>query len=291
MKNTVFTNDPYFQVNEFHFYHPALTKEYTVLQVSDLHIMTALENSSDERKAKVEKQKNAWASVRIGFAKKYGDDCGPEHLLDPLEGLSHVVELANQTMPDALLMTGDMMEDYSPENLNALTAACEKLKMPWMWVCGNHEVGYEELYKPLMQNDPDVQILDIGEIRFVGIDDAAKKVSESQRIRCIDSAKNAVLPILVMHIPMLTRYNKEETSHFDPYFLLGTGNVDESTRSFIDLMESDNDPFSMVLCGHVHGLNISEYRPNHPQLCASSTMVGTCSLLKFFPGKEVRLEY
>ena len=291
MKNTDFTKDPFFQIREYRFYHPALTREYTVLQVSDLHIMALEPDSTEERKEKVAKQISAWDSVRIGFAKAYGDDYGQEHLLDTTEGLERVVAMANETMPDALILSGDMMEDYSEENLRALTAGCRKLQMPWMWVCGNHEVGHEEAYRPLMQNDPSVQLLDVGELRFVGINNAAKKVCEEQTARCTELAGEAPVSMLVMHIPMLTKNNAEETSHFSPYFLLGTGDVDDATRAFIDGMERDDDPFAMVLCGHVHGANVSFYRPGHPQICTSSAMVGACSLLKFLPGKEIKLEY
>ena len=290
MRLTDYTHDPFFQPHEFKFFHPSLKKEYTVLQISDLHIMALNENSTPERREIVLNKRERWESVKIGFAKAYGDDYDEPHLLPTTDALPKFIALCNEKMPDAVLFTGDMMEDYSEENLSMLTDAFGELKMPWMWVCGNHEKGFEEQYKPLMQGTPALQTLKVGEITFVGINDANKQVTAEQLAELKAQAENAALPILVMHIPMLTAFNVEETKRFDPYFLLGTGEVTEDTKAFLDYMQTPDNPFAAVLCGHVHGRNDSEYRPGHHQLCASSSMLGPLSVLRFIPAPEPGFE-
>lgn len=291
MRNRTYTDDPFFQVYEYRYYHPRLTREYTVLQVTDLHMMAVDETSTQERILKVSKQKAAWWPLRLEFARIYGDEQGEEHLLDPVDGLEHIVALANEKKPDALLMTGDMMDDFSEENFRCLQNACKRLSVPWMWVCGNHEQGHEERYGVLTNGNPFEQTIDLGEMKFIGIHDALKKtVSASQLAFLKREAEGVPVPVLVMHIPMLTANNTSETARFDPYFLLGTGEVDPDTRAFLEFMQSGDDPFAMALCGHVHGTNLSEYRPGHPQLCVSSAMVGVCALLRFLPADSVRFE-
>ena len=283
------TKDPYLQVTSYRLPLPGLTQGVTLLQISDLHLMVADETSTEAQKQHVEKQKQAWEPVRIDFARLYGDSFDPPHLLPTEEGLAHYVELIRSLRPDAVLFSGDMLEEFSQENLRFFASALEQIDVPWMWVRGNHEQGHDDELAPYMQGGKPAQTVTVGNFKLVGLDNSRKRVTAEQTAAARKEAnETGCVPVLAMHIPALTAYNKEETSCFNPYFLLGTGDVDADTSAFLAQIQREDDPFhfAAILCGHVHGKHVSSYRPGRLQICTSSAMVGACSLFHFVPALE-----
>lgn len=287
MKNTTYTDDPYFQITEYEIPLAGLEREVTVFHMSDLHIIVADENSTEEWKQSAAKQKEAWAGTRIYFARHYGDEYGEEHLIQPEDALAKYVELVNRKKPDALLMTGDMMNEFSAENMRFLADAFADIQIPWMWVRGNHEVGHDEAYAPYTQGNAPVQVLQLGKLRLLGLDDSCRKVSTEQTSAlkaAVEEAKaDGSVPVLTMHIPIKTPLNTEATSHFDAYFLLGGEGTDADSLAFLEYLGSEKCAVGAILCGHVHGHHVSEYAPGKQQICCSSSMVGSCVLLRFVP--------
>lgn len=288
MKQGIFqTNDSYLQVTSYELPLAGLQQGVTLLQISDLHLMVADETSTEMQRQHVEKQKKAWEPIRIDFARLYGDAYDEPHLLQPEEGLSHYVQLANTLRPDAVLFSGDMLDDFSEENLRCFASALSRLEMPWMWVRGNHEQGHDDALAPYMQGGKLAQTLSVGNFKLIGLDNACKRVSAEQTAAILAEAKGeGCVPILAMHIPALTECNREETTCFNPYFLLGTGEVDAETAAFLTELQREENPIAAVLCGHVHGRHVSAYRPGHLQICTSSAMVGACSYFRFAPTLE-----
>ncbi|MBP5231331.1 MAG: metallophosphoesterase [Clostridia bacterium] len=274
--------DPYFQIWDYDVPVKGITREILAFHISDLHIAHCTENSSQADKDRVHRQKTAWEPIRLDFARRYGDSVSEEHLLDPEEGWTRTVDMLNAAPCDLALFTGDMMEDYSPDNLSFLTDGLKRLSIPWMWVCGNHEKGHTDAYLEWMNGHPDFQTLSVDGLRFIGINNADKQVT-SEQLEKLKKAADSGPSVLVMHIPMLTEFNRSETKVFGEYFLMGTGDVLPSTRDFLTYMQSDVNPISAVLCGHVHGRHLSEYRPGKPQICASSCMVGSINRIHFVP--------
>lgn len=285
MKQSMYqTNDSYLQVTSYELPLAGLRQGVTLLQISDLHLMVTDENSTEAQKQHVEKQKQAWEPVRIDFARLYGDAYDGPHLLPTEEGLAHYVELIRTLRPDAVLFSGDMLEDYSQENLRRFASALERIDIPWMWVRGNHEQGHDEELSTYMQGGKPAQTLRVGNFKLVGLDNACKRITAEQTEAMLAEAnETGCVPVLAMHIPALTEYNREETSCFNPYFLLGTGDVDGETAAFLAQIQKEDDPFAAILCGHVHGKHVSSYRPGRLQICTSSAMVGACSLFRFVP--------
>lgn len=288
MKQGIYkTNDPYLQVTSYELPLAGLAQGVTLLQISDLHLMVSDENSTEAQKQHVEKQKQAWEPVRIDFARLYGDAYDQPHLLPTEEGLAHFAELIRSLRPDAVLFSGDMLEDYSEENLRFFASALGQIDIPWMWVRGNHEQGHDDALAAYMQGGRPAQTLSIGNFKLIGLDNAGKRVTAGQTAAILAEAsagaREGCVPVLAMHIPALTAYNREEAACFNPYFLLGTGDVDEDTAAFLTQIQREDDPIAAILCGHVHGRHVSSYRPGRLQICTSSAMVGACSLFHFVP--------
>lgn len=282
-----YTADPYFQVKPYELPLKGLTAEVDLFHMSDLHLIVSDENSTPEWQAFAQKQRDAWQGVRLSFAKLYGDAYDEPHLIQPEEALPKYVSLVNEKRPHALLMTGDMLNDFSTETIDYLGDALAGVEIPWMWVRGNHEVGNDEAYLPYTGNGSAIQTLQLGNLTLLGIDNSRKRVdaalAQAVKTAADDAAKAGSVPVLTMHIPVQTPYNKAETSIFDPYFLLGGGDVDAESAAFLEYLQRETCPIAAILCGHVHGHHVSEYAPGKKQICCSSAMVGACSLLRFIP--------
>ncbi|MBR4054804.1 MAG: metallophosphoesterase [Clostridia bacterium] len=281
-----YTNDPYFQVRERVIPVQGLKEEVQIFHMSDLHLIVADENSTEEWKAFAKKQRDAWQGVRLSFAKLYGDAYDEPHLIQPEEALAKYISLVNEKRPHCLLMTGDMLNDFSTETIDFLGDGLQKVEIPWMWVRGNHEVGNDEAYLPYT-GEGTVQILRFGNLSLLGIDNSRKKIprelSEAVKAAAQQEKDQGNVPVLAMHIPVKTPHNTAETSIFNPYFLLGGDDVDAESAEFLAYLQEETCPIAAILCGHVHGHHISEYAPGKQQICCSSAMVGACALLRFVP--------
>ena len=281
-----YTNDPYFQITERVIPLYGLTEEVQVFHMSDLHLIVTDENSTEEWKAFADKQKNAWKGVRLSFANLFGDSVDEPHLLQPEEAWEKYIALVNEKKPNGFLMTGDMLNDFSTETIDFLGEGVKKSEIPWMWVRGNHEIGHDEAYLPYVGESP-VQLLRMGNLSLLGIDNSRKKVPrdlfEAVKAAAEKEAENGNIPVLAMHIPVKTPYNTAETSIFDPYFLLGGDDMDAESAEFLAYLQEPSCPIATLLCGHVHGHHVSEYVPGKKQYCCSSAMVGACQLLRFVP--------
>ena len=175
-----YTNDPYFQVKPYEIPVRGLTSEVQLFHMSDLHLIVSDENSTPEWQEHAKKSKDAWQGVRLSFAKLYGDSCDEAHLIQPEDALPKYVSLVNEKRPHALLMTGDMLNDFSSETIDYLGDALSKVEIPWMWVRGNHELGNDEAYLPYTGNGALIQTLQLGNLTLIGIDNSPKKVSAAQ---------------------------------------------------------------------------------------------------------------
>ena len=281
-----YTNDPYFQVTERIIPIAGLKEEVQIFHMSDLHLIVTDENSTEEWKAFAQKQRDAWQGVRLSFAKLYGDAYDEPHLIQPEEALAKYIALVNEKKPHGLLMTGDMLNDFSTETIDFLGKALQDVEIPRMWVRGNHEVGNDEAYLPYT-GEGSVQILRFGNLSLLGIDNSRKKfsreLSETVKSAALQESAQGNVPVLAMHIPVKTPYNTAETAIFNPYFLLGGDDVDAESAEFLAYLQEESCPIAAILCGHVHGHHISEYAPGKKQICCSSAMVGACALLRFIP--------
>ena len=83
---------------------PGLERPYTFLHISDTHITHAYENDSDAGKALAEKQAHAWNQAGIF----------------PVDAFANVLEYADETKPDAILMAGDVVDYYTESNVRYL---------------------------------------------------------------------------------------------------------------------------------------------------------------------------
>ncbi len=272
------TEDAYLQVREKCFALPGIRGEVTLLQVSDLHLCAYDAQSTPEEKERAIGQAKAWNGMRLEFARLAHDSLKETHLLPPEEGLWHFVDFANALRPDALLLTGDILNEVSGANLRLLRSALSEVRVPWMFVPGNHEAGMAGQTEGILPNGGGIQTLSLGGCTLIGLDTSGKRVSARQLDDAVRAAQRGI-GVVVTHIPARTAFNAAETACFDSYYLLSEETADEPTRAYLDMLTRESCPFRLILCGHVHGAHLSRVGEKVWQLCASSAMVGACHVV------------
>lgn len=250
-----------------------VSKEHILIQFSDVHVVIA-DSRQNDREAidKAIAQEQIWMRQRLDFARKFGESFDPEFLLPSTECLRRLVDYANDKQPDLTLVTGDIIDYYSPANYDFLEHALQRLDSPYLFACGNHE-SPSAYFSGLCGGNANFQAVDLGEIIVFSINNANRKIKPEQ-LTALEELLLVKKPIiLAMHVPMMTEYNAVEFTKLDAYYSMKSNDCDETTERFIRLVMS-SDAVKAVFCGHTHGSIDSLIAPNKHQYCCSSGLIG-----------------
>ncbi|MDD4243284.1 MAG: metallophosphoesterase [Bacilli bacterium] len=250
-----------------------LSKEYSLIQFNDVHVVT-YDKQRDDLKAieKAIQQEKIWMKQRIDFAQIYNEPFDSKLMLSSTECLNQLIKYANGNQPDLVILAGDIIDYYSRSNYDFLVKSIRKLKSPYLFSCGNHESPSEN-FLDICQGDCDFQFVDLTEFLVVSLNNSNRKISQYQfeSFQKILSMKKPI--ILVMHVPILTEYNQTEFPKLEAYFSIKYDDCDEITLNFIELVSSSAE-VKALLCGHTHGSITSRFAPKIVQYCCSSGLIG-----------------
>ena len=151
-----------------------LEKEYTLLFLTDTHVIIRQEDAPQQ-------EADNEASRYPAFQNEEG--------VPSEKQFPEWIRFANEMQVDAVLLGGDIIDTPSEANLKWLEEQLSGLNMPYLYVNGNHDWTYpweymtetgRETYLPLlapfMQDNTAIHSLDFGEFTVVGIDDSANQV-------------------------------------------------------------------------------------------------------------------
>ena len=248
-----------------------LNSQYKIIHFSDVHVIYANEKDDKEEYEKALKQEDAWYRVRKDFANHFNEICKVEHMIPSIKCLDNLIDYTIALNPNALVMTGDILDYYSKSNLEYLTNSLQKVNMPYLITCGNHEKA--EIFDELTHNQSHFSVIKFDDFKLIGLDDSTKKINEKQLYLLKEELKDNKPIILCMHIPVMTKHNEEEMKVYDQYFVINYKECDEVTAEFLYLIE--NEPLiTNILCGHTHGKGESYFAKGKKQYCASSGLIG-----------------
>jgi DNA repair exonuclease SbcCD nuclease subunit len=254
-----------------------LSRIYRIMHISDLHLSCKDELSTEKEKKEADEQATAWVKTRKDFANAFGEACEAEHNLPAEQQFLDLLEYTLNSKADALVISGDLFDMYSPANMRFIKKEFSKISIPYMWVCGNHEGDIKNYpdYTPFMHLDPSFQVIDLGEILIVGLDNSRREILQHQLERLKEIFTKGKPVLLVMHIPMLTKSNSTFLkAHCDPYFILNWDGCSETTTEFCELLKSGKTPVHAILAGHLHFENVSEFAEGKYQFVASQGLIG-----------------
>lgn len=225
-----------------------LAHPLTVCQISDLHLLHADDRNDDyEREhaaARVPVFPDAHAAAEEIFAWLY------EH------------------KPDLLLLTGDILDFPTEQNLDVIRAVLKKVDCPYLYIPGNHDWTFPRGYQSDAQyasnmprfdewtgGTPDFQVLELGGIAFLGVDnsrgDSVSEVQTGKLEAALLSYRERGIPTVVcMHVPICSEALTPEAKRVWRFpVMMGDERADAATRRFCDLTAQNADA---VIAGHVH---------------------------------------
>lgn len=265
-------SDPFFRIIETEIVIPGLTAEYKLMQFSDVHLAVWDELSTPEEREKAESSEACWLKLREDFTVWNSEPFDEHKRIPSREVLEKMFALAEETKPDALLLSGDIADYPAPAMTRLLRRKLAEYGGRSIFVQGNHDYGRDVL------SCDGVQVLDLGEVLVVGIDDNALTVSDIALAELKSLCTLGRPIIMLQHVPVMTERNREKIDGFGEYFRIDERTEDENAAQFVRL-ERDEPTVKAVLCGHTHAYNVSEIAEGKKQYCSSSALAGFVNMI------------
>lgn len=267
--------DPFYQIRENTLRLPGVKGTHVFLHVSDTHVSTldALSPYPEARRAF--EQEYAWSWVRRDFAAHFHEPYLPAHNLRSEAAFDKFMTLCADEKPEALLLSGDVLDFPHGAGWRFLQNRLSALPMPVLYAPGNHEPGFFDLPETRPYQGTDGLAVYRGEGFTIAAVDDSQKVLRPAQYPLLEKLFSEGTPlILLMHDPLCTRFNRQEMSAFSEYYLVHEDSGDPLTARFIARCMAPDSPVAAILCGHVHGYHLSEFAPGKVQICASSGLIG-----------------
>ena len=269
---------------------PGLSRNYTLLQVSDLHSSAY---SNEESKAMSASRRSYIASRRNSFT---------DGFMFAEERMPYMFDYADQIGADLLMLTGDIIDFPSELNISLMAQNIAALKTPALYSLGNHDWCYADDYLsagaaaefiPKLNalsagepaNDPYVKYVDFGEFMVVQVDNSTDSVSASTVDKFLALCELDKPIILMLHVPLhVDSLVADSTKVWGKDLGMGgdTGVCAWSPdvqRFYQAVAEDENSPVVAVFAGHVH-FNHEDVLPNGvTQYITSTAYTGECRVI------------
>ena len=168
---------------------PGLKKQYCILQISDSHICFESELDDETTWEKSRKMATIWTSVGNGLSQR--------------ENFDNLIEYGRELRCDCFVFSGDMVDFASRGNIHEIFRVYETVGNYFV-IPGNHDTGsiYYQYCMEKMNQSPDIQVKELGELLLVGIDNGTESISDHvlQKLETLLFGDRPVL--LVHHVPL-----------------------------------------------------------------------------------------
>ena len=168
-------NQELLQIKETHIQVPGLQKKYRFLHITDAHLVLL-----DEKESQVRLD---YETPRIDLFSR--DGVRSDEYFDALfDYIAEHSEPAGDCPLDGVLLTGDILDCPTPRNLERLGEKLAGLKIPYVFVLGNHDWAYHDdyhtphamvahrpAYSAWCNGNTFVHKEKIGELTFIALDD------------------------------------------------------------------------------------------------------------------------
>ena len=269
---------------------PGLSRDYTLLQVTDLHSSAY---TTAEAKAMNAQRRSYIAGRRNAFT---------DGFMFAEERMPYMFGYANEINADLLMLTGDIIDFPSELNISLMAQNISALRTPALFSLGNHDWCYADDYLsagaaaefiPKLNalsagepaDDPYVKYVDFGEFMVVQVDNSTDSVTESTVDKFLELCELGKPIILMLHVPL----------HVDSMVAdctkvwgkdLGMGGdtgvcawSPDVQRFYQAVAEDENTPVVAVFAGHVH-FNHEDALPNGVmQYVTSTAYTGECRVI------------
>lgn len=249
------TDNAILTLNERTIQIPEADREYKIVIVNDLHIITPDSDIADEYKELVSER---YESMK---------NANGEASVDTWDKMSREI---NDLNADLVIFAGDMVDYASEANFECLKQGMENIEAPIMYLRSDHDYSRHytadaiseteviDMQSELAENN-DVQIYDLGSFVVLGINNSWKSISDDT-LNSIENLVSEGKPLVVAtHVPWDTYYDSSyrETSLQirGMYNMWGIGDrytPDDNMTELMKMLYQDESPFRAVVTGHLH---------------------------------------
>ena len=263
-------DDKFYWFTENRIVIPGVKGEHVFMHLTDSHIDVVDELSTKEEREKYDAQHELWAKYRKVFAEVYNAPYGEEQTIPMLDAFEKHLALAEEMKPEALLLTGDILDNMHPAGERYLVKRMAEYPGVFLAVPGNHE-------DPELAGvwEKGVRTLDFDGFRIAGVDNSRMTVA-TEDLEALKALCDEGVPIIVTcHAPFSTPDCEDafKDNPYYSYFFITKESEDENARAFVDLCVS-NDMIKAVLCGHTHGYQKVEFAPGKPLIIGPQGLGG-----------------
>jgi len=212
---------------------------------------------------------------------------------------------------DAIILTGDIIDFPGAANVDALAECLQENHVPLLYTYGNHDhdtyifgPAHESArqanlarLKEILPTDPVYDHLDVGGVRFVGLDDTAYQISAEQTEKLRVDLACGMPVVLCMHIPLYAHGLYEPTCNFWRSPLL-TGlpphavpdqtayplQPTPDTQAAVSLLQ-EAPALAAVLAGHVHFSHDDDLYPGVRQYVGANGAMRYMRKIQFVPAE------
>jgi len=265
---------------------PGLKNRYRFLHITDSHLLLYDEKTQTDAR-------NAYYATRVKDFMYNGRTTTEyfEVLWD--YALAHQQEDDPDKL-DGVLLTGDIIDFPSPENLQFLQEHLAKLKIPHVYVMGNHDWSYFDDYhtahsmiadRPLLAGvsggNVHVHKAKIGELTFVAVDDTLDMYEDGVAETLADALSGEKNVLLMQHIPFYIPSLHEDTvKRWKSDLNLGGGDVDrgDNWKKVKALILAEDSPVRALITGHLHFWHEDSFEGKIPQFVTALSAFGNAAI-------------
>ena len=243
---------------------PGLQHTYRILQLADSHMSLDSPLDNDEMRQKAAKHRDAWMPHGNGRPQD--------------ENFRHFAALAKEEEFDLAVLCGDMTDFPSPGTADEGRRCYEQLG-DYLYVPGNHEQGirFPQYYADATRGNPALQVVDIGELRFVGVDNGCHTIDDDTMDKLEALLRGDKPVILVHHIPVdCDTLHPAAVDYWEDvtYFLFGLSGNGENIDRYNRLVRDESTKLCAVLAGHLHFDHIDRLPNGVTQYVAAPCLAG-----------------
>lgn len=235
---------------------PGIKDSYRLLVINDLHIVET------ETEREIPKETKDEIQARY---ESFADTSGVASR-EQWEWLSDQIQDYD---PDAVVLAGDLVDFYSPENLETLKDGLDKIEVPVIYTRADHDYGtwyIEEDRKTVKKQEAAicdnsrVILQEFPDFLIVGINNSTSQMTKAG-LRALKKIWEKEKPvILITHVPLdsLTDrglYEESKKLWGDRALLWGKDcyyEPNETTQKYLDMVLGEDSPVVAVISGHLH---------------------------------------
>lgn len=232
---------------------PGLQGDYRFLQITDAHVVIPDEDATPER--------IAYETPRMTDFVEDG--------LTPQERLDIIRKYVEQTKPDAVLMTGDIIDCPFNRSIQYLIDYVESLETPYMYVFGNHDwkfadqdVKMEEAivqeqpkFQAVTDGNPLVQKKKIGEMTLIGLNNTRGFYEKGTARALKKILENEEHVLILQHLPFAVETLSDDCKawwHGGDIYTGTQQDASEENKAVLDIITDRHSPVRAVIAGDLH---------------------------------------